>query len=185
MVTWLPSTPQVVLTQEQIQHRVLDLARQINSDYRGKTLHAVCILEEGFMFMADLVRHLEMTVKCQFVKPVIHQVQQGDAVTTEIMYGPEVDVKGGHILLVTGILDTGITAEFLIRNFTARGAVSCRIATLLDRHSARHVMLQPDYFGFLVDEGYLCGYGLGGPETGRNLPHVVSLPSLAARQGAT
>jgi hypoxanthine phosphoribosyltransferase len=174
-------TLQTILTTDQIQRRVGDIARQISTDYQGKTIYAVCILEDGFVFMADLVRQLEVPVHCQFIKPASREVQRGDAMTTEIFFSPEVDVTGGHVLLVRGLLQTGITTEFLVRNLTARGAISVKVATLLDRQTGRRVMLQPDYFGFLMDESYAFGYGLGNPRMGRNLPYIATTKELASR----
>jgi hypoxanthine phosphoribosyltransferase len=179
--TGVPGTLQTVLTTEQIQRRVTDIARQINTDYHGKTLYAVCVLEDGFVFMADIVRQLEMPVICQFLKPYIHEVQQGDVLTTEIKFAPEVEIDGGDVLLFQGVLQSGITTEFLMRNLSARGAASVKIATLLDRQTGRRVMLQPDYFGFLVDDNFVFGYGMGAPKMGRNLPFVATTKEAASR----
>ena len=174
-------TIQPILTADQIERRVADIARQINTDYAGKTLHAVGVLEDGFVFMADLVRMLDIPVVCQFVKPDSHEVQRGDVFTTEIFFSPEVDVKGGEVLLIQGLLQSGITTEFLMRNLSARGAASVKVATLLDRQTGRRVMLQPDYFGFLVDESFVFGYGLGSSKMGRNLPYVATTKEMAGR----
>lgn len=74
-----------------------------------------------------------------------------------------------------GLVHSGVTSEFLMSDLRARGAASVKLATLLDRQSARRVELQPDYFGFLVDEAFLIGYGLGSPEqTNRNLPYLAA-----------
>lgn len=167
-------TIQPVVTADQIQRRVLDIARQINADYQGKRLYAVCVLEDGFAFFSDLVRHLEIPVVCQFLKPEKREIRQHEVETTEIYFSPEVEVAGGDVLLVMALLGSGVTAEFLVRNLSARGAASVKIATLLDRQTGRRVMLQPDYFGFLVDESFLFGYGLGSPRMGRNLPYVAT-----------
>ncbi len=174
-------TLQAVLTAEQIQRRVADLARQINADFAGKTLYAVGVLEDGFIFMADLVRQLEVPVVCQFVKPDTQQVHRGDADTTEIFFSPEVDVKDGDVLLIQGLLETGVTTEFLSRNLMVRGAKSVKVCALLDRQSGRRVFLQPDYFGFLVDQKYVFGYGLGSPNLGRNLPYIATTKEAAAK----
>ena len=172
---------QVVLTAEQIQRRVADIARQINADYAGKTLYAVCVLEDGFVFMADLVRQLELLTSCQFIKPDVQQIQRGDVGTTQIFFSPEVDVQGGDVLLVQGLLETGITTEFLARNLMVRGAASVKVCALLDRQAGRRVLLQPDYFGFLVDNKFLFGYGLGSPNLGRNLPFIATTSEASAR----
>ena len=175
-------TFQAILTADQIQRRVTDIARQINADYAGSTLYAVGVLEDCFVFMADLVRQLEIPVLCQFLKPEMQQVNrgEGDSGTTEIFFSPEVDVKNGDVLLVHGLMQTGVTTEFLSRNLLARGAKSVKVCTLLDRQSGRRVFLQPDYFGFLVDEKYVFGYGLGAPILGRNLPYIATTKEAAA-----
>lgn len=163
-----------ILTAEQIQKRIAELARQINNDYAGRTLHVVGVLENGFMFMADLVRHLDMPVACSFVRPQTRDTMQGATATTEIFYTPEEDVTGREILLIEALIMSGITSEFLVRNLLARGAKSVKLAALLDKQAGRRVMLHPDYFGFLVDDSYIVGYGLGAA-TGRNLPYIASL----------
>lgn len=170
----LPTKPKVVVTTEQIQKRISAIGRQITDDYQGKTLHVVCVLENGFLFASDLVRHLELPVVCHFVKPFTREVLKGSVTTTEIFFSPELEVKGHDVLLVEGLMETGVTTEFLMRNLMGRGAVSVKVATLLDRTSQRRVGIQPDYFGFLVNEDFVYGYGLGAPELGRNLPYVAA-----------
>jgi hypoxanthine phosphoribosyltransferase len=165
-----------VIPTEQIQKRVREMARQISDDYRGKTIHALALLENGFIFMADLVRALEVPVICQFIKPKYRREQANTpAGFLEIFFSHELAIVGQHVLLIEGVVHSGVTTEFLMNDLRGRGAASVKVATLLDRQSARRVQLQPDYFGFLVDEAFLVGYGLGSPEqTHRNLPYVAA-----------
>jgi hypoxanthine phosphoribosyltransferase len=154
---------------------VRELGRQISDDYRGQGLIAVGILENSFVFMADLVRTLELPVVCTFIKPRYTQTNQGESALLEIFFSHEFDIRGKNILLVEGVVHSGVTAEFLMHDLRGRGAASVKLVTLLDRQSARRVQLQPDYFGFLVDDAFLCGYGLGSAElTERNLPYVAA-----------
>ncbi len=176
----LPNNLKVLLSAEQIQHRVQELARQISDDYRGKTIFAVSVLENGFMFMADLVRRIEVPVVCQFMKPQFTEKPLRSSSTTEIFFTPEIEVKGEHVLLVEALVQSGVTSEFLIRNLTARGAASVKLAAFLDKQADRRVSLRPDYFGFLVDEPYVVGYGLGNPHVGRSLPYVAAVTGNAA-----
>jgi hypoxanthine phosphoribosyltransferase len=164
----LQEFPRVLLSADQISKRVREMARQISADFTGKTVYVVCILENGFMFMADLVRELEVPVVCQFVKPEFTEANN----TTEIFFSPEVDVQGQDVLLVEALVQSGITSEFLIRNLHGRGARTVKLAALLDKQTARRVPLQPDYFGFLMSESFVVGYGLGNPHLGRNLPYI-------------
>ena len=162
-----------VIPTDQIQKRVKELGRQISDDYKGQSIHALAVLENGFIFMADLVRALEVPVLCQFIKPKYSNA----ADMMEIFFSHEPDIRGHNVLLVEGLVHSGVTSEFLMNDLRARGAASVKLATLLDRQSARRVALQPDYFGFLVDETFLVGYGLGAVEqTNRNLPYLAASP---------
>jgi len=169
----------VMFTAVQIAARVRELADKISGDYRGRTVYAVCVLENGFVFMADLVRALDVPVVCQFMKPETREVEHG----TEIFFSPEVNVQGKDVLLVEGIVQSGVTQEFLMRNLTARGAVSVKLATLLDKQAERRVALQADYSGYALGESYVLGYGLGSPLLGRNLPYVASASNAPAAAG--
>jgi hypoxanthine phosphoribosyltransferase len=164
-----------VISADQVQKRVRELGRHISDDYRGQSIIALGILENGFMFMSDLVRALDVPVICTFIKPRYNQTKQGEAPVLEIFFSHELPIQGKHVLLVEGLVHSGVTTEFLMNDLRARGAASVKLVTLLDRQSARRVALQPDYFGFLVDDAFLCGYGLGSPEqTGRNLPYLAA-----------
>jgi hypoxanthine phosphoribosyltransferase len=170
-----------VITSDQIQKRVKELGRQISDDYKGQTVQMLAVLENAFMFLADLVRALEVPVVCQFIKPKYTRPQGNSANDVmEIFFSHEPDIRGQHILLVEGLVHSGVTSEFLMADLRARGAASVKLVTLLDRQSARRVSLQPDYFGFLVDETFLVGYGLGAIEqTNRNLPYLAAQPMMA------
>jgi hypoxanthine phosphoribosyltransferase len=165
-----------VITTEQIQKRVKELGRQISDDYKEQTVQMLAVLENAFMFLADLVRAVEVPVVCQFIKPKYSRPQGGSTDVMEIFFSHEPEIKGQHILLVEGLVHSGVTSEFLMSDLRARGAASVKLVTLLDRQSARRVQLQPDYFGFLVDETFLVGYGLGAVEqTNRNLPFLAAV----------
>jgi hypoxanthine phosphoribosyltransferase len=170
--------PRQVISAEQIQKRVKELARQISDDYKGQTIQILAVLENAFMFQADLVRSLEVPVVCQFIKPKYTRPEAGSGSDVmEIFFSHEPDIPGKHILLVEGLVHSGVTSEFLMNDLRARGAASVKLVTLLDRQAARRVPLQPDYFGFLVDETFLVGYGLGAVEqTNRNLPYLGAAP---------
>jgi hypoxanthine phosphoribosyltransferase len=167
--------PRILLSPEQIKKRVQEMARQISNDFRGKTVHVVGVMENGFIFMADLVRELDLNVVCQFVKA---ESKEANSSTTEIFFSPELDVQGRDVLLVEALVQSGVTSEFLVRNLVGRGAASVKLAVLLDKQSARRVSLQPDYFGFLMNESFVVGYGLGERHFGRNLPYIAGRAEL-------
>lgn len=163
--------PRVILSADQIKKRVQEIARQISRDYQGRTLHVVAVMENGFIFMADLVRELDIPVVCQFVKGEFNDEHPS---TMEIFYSPEVEVAGKDVLLVEALIQSGVTSEFLLRNLAGRGASSVKLAVLLDKQAARRVSLQPDYFGFLLNDSFVVGYGLGDVHSGRNLPYIAA-----------
>ena len=166
-----------VISTEHIQKRVKELGRQISDDYKGNTIQALAVLENSFMFMADLMRALDVPVVCQFIKPRYSKQGNSGGEVMEIFFSHEPDIPGQHILLVEGLVHSGVTSEFLMSDLRARGAASVKLVTLLDRQSARRVALQPDYFGFLVDETFLVGYGLGAvQQTNRNIPYLAASP---------
>jgi hypoxanthine phosphoribosyltransferase len=162
--------PKTVLSAEQIRKRVQEMARQIAQDFKGKLPYVVGVMENGFIFMADLVREMDIPVVCQFIKPEVKDTTS----TAEIFFSPEIDVAGQDVLLVEALIQSGLTSEFLIRNLMARGARSVKLAVLLDKQASRRVSLQPDYFGFLMSENFVVGYGLGTPYIGRNLPYIAA-----------
>ena len=170
-----------VITTDQIQKRVKELGRQISDDYRGQTVQVIAVLENAFMFLADLVRALDVPVVCQFIKPKYSRPQTAAAQDVmEIFFSHEPEIRGRHVLLVEGLVHSGVTSEFLMSDLRGRGAASVKLVTLLDRQAARRVPLQPDYFGFLVDETFLVGYGLGAPEQiNRNLPFLAAAPQVS------
>ena len=167
--------PRILLPAEQIRKRVQEMARQISNDFRGRTLYVVGVMENGFIFMADLVRELDLNVVCLFVRA---ESKEANSTTTEIFFSPELDVQGQHVLLVEVLVQSGLTTEFLIRNLAGRGAASVKLAVLLDKQSARRVSLQPDYFGFLMNESFVVGYGLGDQHFARNLPYIAGRAEL-------
>src|SRR4029077_19724621 len=127
-----------VISAEQIQKRVREMGHQISDDYRGKTIHALAVLENSFIFMADLVRALEVPVACAFVKPSYRkQPASGPFDMLEILFSHELDFRGKEVLLVEGLVHSGVTSEFLTNDLRARGAATVKLATLLARQAAR------------------------------------------------
>ncbi len=167
--------PEVLLTEEQIREKVAEMAGQISSGGNGRTLHVVAILDNGFMFMCDLVRHMAGPVVCQFVKiETVDRVEDGKE-RRHIIYTPSLDVKGKDILLVDAILQTGITLDHLVQQFLIKKARSVKTAVLIDRPEERRVDMEPDFWGFRLAGRFLVGYGLGYRDLYRNLPYVGDL----------
>jgi hypoxanthine phosphoribosyltransferase len=165
----------VVFTEKQIKKRVNELAAQVNRDSQGKTLHVIGILENCFLFMADLVRNLKVPVICHFLKAETTDTSSGTVALREIVYTPHVDVAGKDVLLVDGILQSGVTIDHLVRVMQAQQANSVRIAELIEKSDEKKVDVPMAYVGFKTQEKFLVGYGLGFQDKYRNLPHIATL----------
>jgi hypoxanthine phosphoribosyltransferase len=163
----------IVVSEKDIRKRVRELAKQINRDYAGKTLYIVGILEDCFVFMADLVRALTIPVACSFVRSQVRDSDSGLVAMREIMYIPPVDAAGKNLLLVEGVLESGITLDHLCRTLLAQQPASLRTATLLDKAEERKIDVPVDYAGFQLSGRFLVGYGLGYQEQFRNLPFLA------------
>jgi hypoxanthine phosphoribosyltransferase len=167
-----------VYSEKQIQKRVRGLAKQIDRDYKGKTLHVVGILEDCFIFMADLVRRLTIPVVCHFIKGEIHDTSAGATAHREIMYTPKVEAAGRDVLLVNGILQSGLTLDHLYSYILGQNPSSVRTASLIEKSGERKVDVPADYVGFKTREKFLVGYGLGYEKKYRNLPFVARLEGV-------
>lgn len=168
----------VVVSEAQLQARISALGRRISRDYDGRAIFCIGVLENGFIFLADLLRSIQGDVRCQFVRTSMREITENNISTTEIFYTPELDVEGQHVLLCDGIVSSGLTTDFLVRNLKARGAASIAVCALLDRQSARRVDLDVTYYGFQVGPQWLAGFGLGAPTRERNLPFIFAAPEL-------
>ncbi|HEY0565662.1 MAG TPA: phosphoribosyltransferase family protein [Terriglobales bacterium] len=168
-----PTELQVLHSADEIAARVQDLAARISRDYAGKELHLVCVLENAFVFAADLVRELSGDVLVSFVRSDKRQLQMGDQVRTEIFFAPQADVRGHHILMVEGLIASGQTSDFLARTFLSRGAASVKHCALMSRKNARTTQLEPEYVAFELEGAFVVGYGLGDPY-GRNLGYLAA-----------
>jgi len=181
----LNQRPRVVYSPAKIAAQVARMGRAISKDYAGRTLDVVILLENGFIFGADLVRRLSGPAVCHFVRVERHNVQIGGYDRTEIFFSQAPDLKGRHVLIVDTVLHSGVTMDFLIKRLLETRPRSLRIAVLLDKPHDRHVDLQPDYFGLSAASNYMVGYGLPGKRNlYRGLPYIGSFdrgPSASRR----
>lgn len=163
---------QILITEEQLQAKVAGLAGQINRDYEGEELLAVGILRGAFVFLADLVRQLKLSVIVDFVAVSSYGDDTWSSGVVRILKDLDESIAGRHVLLVEDIIDTGLTLKYLYENLKARQPASLRVCTLLDKPSRRQVEFTPDYVGFTIPDHFVVGYGLDCGQRYRNLPVV-------------
>jgi hypoxanthine phosphoribosyltransferase len=157
-------------TAARIAKRVAELGRHISKAYGEKRLDVVITLDRGFIFAADLIRHIDGPTICHFVRSDIRDVEQGGSQRREVTFDKQPDVKGRDVLLVDAVLDSGVMQDFLLRRLGESQPRSLRLAVLLDKPEQRRVGLEPDYFGFrTASNGMWVGYGLAATNgMGRN-----------------
>ena len=180
----------VVYSPGRLALRVARLGRTISRDYAGRTVDVVIILENAFVFGADLVRRISRPVVCHFVRSEMRDVKLGGHDRREVFFGHQPHLQGRDVLLVDAVLHSGVTQDFLLKRLQEGRPHSLRVAVLLDKPQDRKVDLKPDYFGFAAASKYLAGYGLAGRRGWyRNLPYVGLLegaqrPAVVAGKGA-
>jgi hypoxanthine phosphoribosyltransferase len=167
-----------------IASRVTALGKEISREREGRRLDVVITLDRGFVFGADLVRHISAPVVCHFVREEVRDVDHGGHSRREILFGSHPELKGRDVLVVDAVLESGVTQEFLLRRIGESKPRSIRLVVLLDKPAKRRVALEPDYFGFRTASNRIwVGYGLAAPNgTGRNLRQLSSGTNGATRK---
>ncbi|QGG46653.1 hypoxanthine phosphoribosyltransferase [Heliorestis convoluta] len=165
----------VLLTEVEIQKKVEELGAQISADYEGKDLLVVGILKGALVFMADLIRAIQIPVTIDFM--AVSSYGQGATSSGAVRILKDLDraVEDRHILIVEDIVDTGLTLNYLLDNLRSRGAASVKVCTILDKPNRRTIPIEPDYNGFVIPDEFVVGYGLDYAEKYRHFPYVAIL----------
>lgn len=161
----------MLITDEQIAKRIAIMTRQIERDFRGRDMVIVSLLTGTVMFLADLIRHLELPLRLDFmgVSSYGAGTESGDLVFTKEL---RIDVRGRDVLLVDDILDTGKTMTRVIAKLRALKPRRIKTCVLLDKPARRVEKIKADYVGFEIPDAFVIGYGLDYAERYRNLPFV-------------
>jgi hypoxanthine phosphoribosyltransferase len=161
-----------LLGQDKIRRRVKELAEQISRDYRGKEILFICILKGAFVFLSDLMRHIDLPVQVDFVGLASYGSEMVSSDHIRVTQDGSIPIEGKDVIVVEDIIDSGKTLKFLTDELRSRKPRSLRICCLLDKKSRRQVDFDPDYVGFDIEDLFVVGYGLDVNEQFRNLPSV-------------
>ena len=164
-----------LISKEEITRRVQELAGEISRDYAGRDLVMIGVLKGAFIFLADLVRELNFPVEIDFVR--LRSYGGGTSPTGEVYITKDVELplKDRDVLIVEDIMDLGFTLSFLRQHLATHRPRSLKICCLIDKKERREVEVQLDYVGFVVEKGFLVGYGLDCGEKMRTLPEIFAL----------
>jgi hypoxanthine phosphoribosyltransferase len=164
-----------LIPRAQIARRVTELAEEIGRDYAGRDLVMVGVLKGVFIFMADLARALPFPVEVDFVRLCSYGGGTTTSGEVHITKDVELPLKDRDVLIVEDIVDTGLTLAFLKQHLTSHRPRSLKICCFIDKKERREVEVPLDYVGFVVEKGFLVGYGLDCGEQNRTLPEIFVL----------
>jgi hypoxanthine phosphoribosyltransferase len=169
------SDRKLVISKKQLSEKVCELAAQVSTDYTGKDLVMIGVLNGAFIFLADLARSVTVPHQIDFIRVASYGNSDSSSGTIRLTKDVELDLKDKHVLLVEDIVDTGTTLDWLTKKFRDQKAASVRICTLIDKKERRIAEVSIDYIGFSLESGFLIGYGLDYAQQYRHLPEIFTL----------
>ncbi len=169
-----PNLGAVLIDEEELQSRVVELGRQVTDDYAGRAPLLVGVLKGAFMFMSDLARAVRLPVEFDFMAVSSYGAATKASGVVRIVKDLDLDLTGRHVLLVEDIVDSGLTLSYLRRNLVAREPASLEVCALLVKEGLQRS--EPDfrYVGFRIPPTFVVGYGLDVGERYRNLPYICA-----------
>jgi len=165
----------VLVTAEEIDARIIELAARIDADYAGRDLLLVGVLKGAVMVMADLARALSHPVEMDWMAVSSYGSGTKSSGVVRILKDLDLDLSGRHVLVVEDIIDSGLTLSWLLANLSSRGPATLEVFALLRKPEASEVQVDVRYVGFDIPNEFVVGYGLDYRERYRNLPFVATL----------
>ena len=162
----------VLLSEEEVDSRIKQIAEKVSKDYAGKEIHLICVLKGGVFFTCELAKRITVPVSLDFMSVSSYGDDTKSSGVVKIVKDLDQPLEGKDVLIVEDILDTGVTLSHLVPMLKLRRPNSVRLCTILSKPSRRKVDIEPDYCGFEVPDEFVVGYGLDYDEKYRNLPYV-------------
>lgn len=163
----------ILLTEEQIQEKVKELAKQVEKEFEGEELYVVGILKGACIFVSDLIRYIDLDVKIDFMSLSSYGMSLESSGVVKIIKDLDMDVEDKNVLIVEDIIDTGLTIDYLKNYLYARKCKKLKICTLLDKPEGRKCDVKADFTGFHLPDEFIIGYGIDCQESYRNLPYIA------------
>ena len=163
----------ILISENEIHNRILEIADRINKDYEGEELTLICVLKGGVMFMCDLARRLNLSVRLDFMSVSSYGSETKSSGVVKIIKDLDDSIDGKNVLVVEDIIDSGNTLSYLIDILKKRGPKSIKLCTLLDKPSRREKKdVFVDYVCFEIEDRFVVGYGLDYDQRYRNFPYI-------------
>ena len=164
--------PRILFTAEEIEAAVKHLAGEISQDYHDKHPLLIGVLKGSFMFMADLIRHLDFPLEVEFITLSSYGRGRSTPGEIKVVQGLHSKVKNRDVIVIEDIVDTGFSIAFLMDYLQQKKPASLKLCALTDKPSRRQVPVNIDYLGFTVPNKFIVGYGIDWDEKFRHLPHI-------------
>jgi hypoxanthine phosphoribosyltransferase len=174
---------EVLITREELDTRITELAAEIDADYAGRELILIGVLKGAVMVMADLARAIHLPVSMDWMAISSYGSGTTSSGVVRILKDLDADIGGKHVLVVEDIVDSGLTLSYLVNNLQSRDPASVEVCVLLRKRAAAQMSVKVAYTGFEIDDKFVIGYGLDYAERYRNLPFVGTLAPHAYSAG--
>ena len=162
----------VLLSEEEVDAKINEIAKQISRDYEGKEIHLLCILKGGVFFMCELAKRITVPVSMDFMALSSYGNNTESSGNIKVKKELDESIEGKEVLIVEDIVDSGRTLSFLVEELKKRNPASLRLCTLLDKPDRRVVDIHADYTCFEIPDEFVVGYGLDYDQKYRNLPYI-------------
>ena len=162
----------VLISEEDVNKKISEVASQISRDYEGKEVHLICILKGGVFFTCELAKRLTIPVSLDFMSVSSYGSETTSSGVVKIVKDLDSPLKGKDVIVVEDIVDTGHTLSYLMGMLKGREPASLRLCTLLDKPERRVAEVFVDYIGFTIPDKFIVGYGLDYDQKYRNLPYI-------------
>ncbi len=169
---WQGAGMEVLISTETLQARVQELGQAISRDYAGQKPALVTVLKGSFVFLADLVRTIDIECTVDFLAVSSYGNSDTSTGVVQITSDLTASIEGRHVLLVEDIVDTGLTMQYLLKNLQTRNPASVKVCTLLHKPARTRVEVPIHYKGFTIEDHFVVGYGLDFKQCLRNLPFI-------------
>lgn len=163
---------EILYTEQQIQDKIKELGQQLSQDYAGRNPLLICVLKGAFIFIADLVKHMDIPLEVDFMAVSSYGQSTKSSGVVKIIKDLDMAIDGRDVLIVEDIIDSGLTLSYLIDVLERRNCLSVSVVTLFDKPANRKSGMDADYTGFILPDSFVVGYGLDYAEKYRNLPYI-------------
>ncbi len=172
---YAPDIDHILLTEEQLQEKITELAEQVARDYAGREVLLVGVLKGAVLFMSDFARALQLPTQMEFMAVSSYGSSTSSSGVVRILKDLDRDIAGRHVLVLEDIIDSGLTLSWLLKNLGGRQPASLEVCALLRKPDAVKVEVPVKYVGFDIPNEFVVGYGLDYAERYRDLPYIATL----------